>query len=252
MKQETLERLLVKERPQNKQERDLIRSLRSRFSGGLKVVERKPPRVQYDAGWEEQPRVPVGSPGGGQWTSGEGGVGSTSGSEEGIGEAGGDGNNVSAVNDGIKAIPGEHAAVLQGKVRVQNKKSVLNSSGKEVAGLAQYLGDSSDISIADTIKGKSLKDPTGTTVHELGHALDRVHGNRLSSQMAATIRADAARLNGGDRYLAAHYLSNEREMFAEVYKLTYSPSKRGAFAMGQKAAERKFARSVTAMRELRL
>jgi SPP1 gp7 family putative phage head morphogenesis protein len=42
----------------------------------LPVIEDAPVRDARDAGWEEQPRVPAGSPEGGQWASREGGVGS--------------------------------------------------------------------------------------------------------------------------------------------------------------------------------
>jgi hypothetical protein len=68
--------------------------------------------------------------------------------------------------------------------------------------------------------------------------------------MGPSIAADAAKMSDADRYLANHYLSSDAEMFAELYKLKYTPSGKGAFSLGQKAAEKRFAKSLTILDDL--
>jgi hypothetical protein len=138
-----------------------------------------------------------------------------------------------------------------GKVEFESHPTIDRPDGRQVAGLASNFGGHQVVKVADTVNGRKVRDKTGTATHEIGHTLDNSSGHSLSRSLAPTIRKDAARMSKADAYIAAHYLKNDRELFAEVYKLTHSPSKKGAFGLGQKKAEKLFAKSIAAMREIK-
>jgi len=193
-------------------------------------------------GWDESqhPRDEQGRFGEG------GGEGGGEGEGGGVAVSGG-GANKAAVQAAVNAIPKEHLKNA-GIASVTVQATIVNQNGQQIAGLARRYGSGpTEIMVANSVNGKALKDPTGTATHEIGHAIDNASGLRLSRSMAPTIHADANKLSAADKYLAQHYLSNDRELFAELYKLKYSPSKKGAFGMGQKTAEKKFAKSLAAM-----
>ena len=193
----------------------------------------------------------------GKFTDSGGGSGDSSASGGGGGDGGGGKTNIhiggsgsskDKIQSGWHSIPESHQKLLS-KISILN---VAEINGGHTQGLTTtYNRTDTTVKIADKVAGRNLKDPTGTTVHELGHAMDNLSGHAYSREVASVVREEAARLPKADARLAAHYLSNEREMFAEAYRLTYSTSGRGAFAMGQKTAEKRFPKSIAAVRALR-
>jgi hypothetical protein len=158
---------------------------------------------------------------------------------------GGSGASRAEVQKGIDNIPASHIASLRG-VSVSSQPVVTTADGRQVQGL--YQGQTRNIQIADKVMGRSIRDPQGTVTHEIGHALDSEHGLSRDRALMHTLNSDATRMRPEEAYLAGHYLSNERETFAESYRLAYSTSGKGAFGLGQKRAEKVFAKSIAAVR----
>jgi hypothetical protein len=202
---------------------------------------------------EDQPRDEAGRFGEGGGGADDGGSKPSSGKPESTPRASvsGKGANKAGVEAAVNAIPQDHYNQL-GSVEVTNNPTVSSSSGKAVAGLCTRVsGEASKIQVADQVNGRNNKDPAGTATHELGHALDNSTGHKLSSEYGPMIRAAANKMSKADQYLAQHYFQNDREMFAEVYKLAFSPSQKGAFALGQKAAEKRFGDVIQKIRAIK-
>ncbi len=165
----------------------------------------------------------------------------------------GNGANKHKVLMGAQAIPKEHANLIK-DIPIISKPTVWSSNegGREVCGTFRNDSGVLSVNIADKVVGFNSKDVAGTTVHELGHALDYRTGYKIGPQIAKIVAQEASRMSKADRYFCKHYLMNDREMFAEVYRLVYTPSKRGAFGMGQKKAEKLFAKSIEAIKAMKL
>jgi len=196
-----------------------------------------------------QPRDPKGTSTGGQWTDG------------GRARVKGPGKNKDKVQEGVDGIPEEHAKLLWdssepiNEVRVYSKKTVL-SNGRQVAGVMRdYRGSGSgiEIEVADEVRDRKVRHPIGTTVHEIGHALDYLSGQGLSDKFGPMVFQWGEKMSSSERYLASHYFTNNREAFAELYRLAYAPpSVKNAFGMGRKAAEVMFAGPLKALKEHRI
>jgi hypothetical protein len=110
-------------------------------------------------------------------------------------------------------------------------------------------GERDKIRVADTAGDRKVTAPIGVLYHEIGHAIDDRMG-RLSSKLASMLTADADKMRPDEKYLAKYWINHgPRELFAESFRLAYSTDKKGGFSMGQKRAEKVFAKSIAAIRE---
>lgn len=110
-------------------------------------------------------------------------------------------------------------------------------------------GPPSMIRVADTAGDRKVTSPTGVLYHEVGHAIDDRMGG-LSSKLASTLIADANKMKPEEKYLAKYWINHgPRELFSEAFRVAYSTDKKGGFSMGQKRAEKVFAKSIAAIRE---
>ena len=100
----------------------------------------------------------------------------------------------------------------------------------------------------DRYSYREAKDVVGTLFHEIGHAVHFRTG--LEREISPIVHREFHKnLNDWERSVARYYDSNERERFAELYRLAYEPNSRGAFGMSQKTAEYKFRDSISALRK---
>lgn len=159
--------------------------------------------------------------------------------------------------DGIKAgqdaIPASDREII-GEIAI---KAVDNMDGPgQNNWIGQFYRDLAgdphiEIATTDTM-GFPNADPTGVTVHELGHALDSaLNRYNLPGQFVWNITQDAAGLTKDMRSDAAYWLQNPKEGFAELYSLTFSPNHgkdARFFALPYPVASKVFAKSINAMR----
>lgn len=159
------------------------------------------------------------------------------------------GKSAVAVQAAVDAVPEEHVRRARlSAVRVRSVDKIVQRSGHQPAGVfRQNVDGTTEILVADTVKGMRVKDVTGVAMHELGHALDYSTG--MSSRIGSVLRSDFDRMRPEEKYLARYWGQSEKELFAEAYKLAYSPAKKGAFGMGQKRAEKVFSRSLEELRK---
>lgn len=185
----------------------------------------------------------------GRWTSGgeEGGGASVTKADV---RVTGSGKYIEKVRAAIDGLPDRVKAAAGPVVVVSTDKVIAN--GHPVLGSTppvEHRGETQLIKVADrvTLRGQSRwnADPGGTAIHEFGHALDNVVG--LSGQLEATMAEEANRLGEAQKILANHYFKNPREMFAELFRLTYGGKK--AFCMGRAKALKRFPKSVAAIKE---
>lgn len=148
----------------------------------------------------------------------------------------------------IMGLPKSHRDKLKGVI-VQNQNTIDPSVRAQVetksdSGYAgMYYPGAKHAEIVDFVStrdGKhtfAFEDQLGTTVHELGHALDYEFDLELSESgyLQEGIAQDKADLTEARRNAAEYYLSNAREMVAETYKLCFSDSGR-AFGMPKSEA----------------
>jgi hypothetical protein len=158
---------------------------------------------------------------------------------------GGNGANKSKVKEAIGLLPPNIlSAVRNTHVTISSIPS--HPKGSQGA----YSNETNSIVIADTmgIRGtaQKIKDPVGTTIHEIGHALDAKSEHRLSAKIRSIVEREFSKLSIADQYLAKYYISNEREMWAESFRATFSS--KGAFGMGKKGAERLFPEAIAFVR----
>ena len=167
----------------------------------------------------------------------------------------GSGKGHEELRSGLNLVPEHHFKML-GDVSFVSIDRIPPIGSKNTAPAGRYSpgqgpNDPSTIRVADFVKTggeiRKVKDKVGVLFHEIGHALDDRVG--LSNKLGQTLHADASKMRPEDNYLAKYWLQNNRELLAEVYKVAYSPSKKGGFNMGQKKAEKLFARSIAALRE---
>lgn len=161
----------------------------------------------------------------------------------------GPGKGKAAIKLAWNAMPDEDREVLKETGITLRSEAYIDGVDKPLAGLAVQDQDGRlTVSVADTVNDRKVADAVGTATAELGRALDYATKGKRSEMLSATIMADFLRMSVKERDLAVHYGNSPTEMFAELYRLAYSPSKKGAFAMPQKLAEKRFARSLVALR----
>lgn len=172
----------------------------------------------------DQPRVPAGSPEGGQWGQG-GGSGAPTvqlglyATDRGVREA------QAAVN----SIPTSHREALK-DVPVKVIFSNVDFS-KAAHADGMYLTSEKRIEVAQTFllgsKNMAVDSIERTTVHELGHAYDHASGYRISGGLFGRkdVSQALAALTIKERARGAYYLQDPKELFSELYALTYSRDK---------------------------
>jgi hypothetical protein len=200
---------------------------------------------------------PAGSPSGGQFAPGDGsggsgGSGEVSGDKPAGGQADhkvlGSGKNRDMIEAAVRSLPSsiyekvKDVAFISQPIIPSQK-----SGGVSVAG--RYSpGPPSMIRVADTAGDRKVKGPVGVLYHEVGHAIDDRMG--LSSRLASTLIADVDKMKPEEKYLAKYWINHgPRELFSEAFRVAYSTDKKGGFSMGQKRAEKVFAKSIAAIRE---
>lgn len=198
--------------------------------------------------------IPAGSPEGGEFAPSDGGGSSgPTGNDHRSQKIHGSGSdaNKAIVREALNSLPKDHWD-RAGDLTV----AVVQKIGGNVLGRTSYDPVTSKVDmlkIAETYKAgdqtKKNKNIGGVALHEFGHALDRYTG--WSSTLSEVLWADANKMNSSEEYLARYWLNSGKELFAEAYMLTYSKSKKGAFSMGQKRAEKVFAKSIEAIKALK-
>lgn len=151
------------------------------------------------------------------------------------------------VGEAIRAIPEEHLSLLH-DTTISLNETVQASyyhpnrgyiEEEDVLGIyhpAQGTGDDS-IQIAYRANGRDAKSISGTTLHEIGHAIDFKHGNRLGASAFNWLNYSMglARypMTDHEKQISAYYFKNTRERAAELYAMTYNPnfSAEGAFGL---------------------
>lgn len=194
----------------------------------LPVIENVP---AHDAGWEEQPRVPAGSSEGGQWTSGEGGVGGgESGTESGSGEGGG---SVAAPAQDINELrkdPVEFLHTHQAKWQEETTNGLhdMGPGNQGITGSDSYHdrmeevvpGSREAFAGYDDAELKAL-----TTYREPG--FEKINGGLREGRDLT--RGELRTVGNLDRAIASNTLSSS----AEVYRgMVVSPSSLNDFAPG--------------------
>jgi len=164
--------------------------------------------------------------------------------------------NRDKITAGLDAIPKDHYEVLAKRgVRIEMSDTVESSKNGSVNGQYSWGYGNQDniVKLADNTKFKEWKykivDPSGTTVHELGHAYDHASNWRRSAQISKYVDEDAKKMSATDREYAKYYFSNDKERYAELYRVAYSPGKT-AFHMSIKKAQKIFARSIEKLKEI--
>lgn len=158
------------------------------------------------------------------------------------------------VKAAILSLPENHRNYLSDKNVTVNELSSVKHKGRLVLGITTTRslgerGEAIDIAVSQSDGRRKNADIQGTTVHELGHAMDISHKMALSKKFGPLVAKDAAGIEDPlSKQAAAHYLSNNPEMFAELYRLAYSPGKT-SFAMKKTEAERTFSKSLSALKK---
>jgi hypothetical protein len=163
----------------------------------------------------------------------------------------GSGRNKSVIAGAIKSLPHGHLRLL-GEIAVVAVDLI-----NEARTVGLFSQASKTITVADryqTMLGKrENRDPVGTTYHEIGHALNRSANltSPLRSGLAAQMQRDLSKLTTGEQRQAKYFLSGgQHEVFAELYRLAYSPAKKGAFGGDQTRMEQVFSGSIAMLRKV--
>ena len=167
---------------------------------------------------------------------------------------------VEAMRRAIDQVPDEHWRLLEGFIEFEATRDVTGSMGVRtpLEGITIDLEGSSGetwthIKVGTQVLGRPLDDVQGTTMHEIGHALDTLYNLELSRRLAPIMRNEVAALTPQQRRYVQHYLGDDSELFADLYQLAYSRSGPGkAFGMKRAEAEKAFAKSLKALRALPL
>lgn len=181
---------------------------------------------------KDQPRVPAGSPEGGQFTS-DGGGGATS-TRVKMG-AGVTPEAVDTVKKAVDAIPEAHAKALADvpiKV-VKSTDDLRGGSGNQV-GMFRYMGDTplgieiaqtTNIQFGDSKHVVPVKNLEKVAIHEAGHALDHRNGWQLSRGLDTAIQTGVDRMTRREQQTGAYWIRDRSEAFAELYALAHNPNK---------------------------
>jgi hypothetical protein len=187
----------------------------------------------------------------GEWSHAEGAGGDKPAGGQADHKILGSGKNHGVIEGAVRSLPSRiYEKVKDVTFFSQPTIGLSASTGKSgVAGrYSKGLHGERSILIADVAGDRKVKGPVGVLYHEIGHAIDDVEG--LSSRLAQILIADADKMKPEEKYLAKYWINHgPRELFAESFRLAYSTDKKGGFSMGQKRAEKVFAKSLAAIRE---
>jgi hypothetical protein len=159
------------------------------------------------------------------------------------------------VDEAIASLPDTHRDLLARRgVNVTMQKEVQAGGHGSVLGVYKHRvwGDWGQIEIAEEygIGGRKFKsaDVPGTTVHEIGHAIDHALDWRGGTTIKRQVDIDAAAgMDWSERNYAKYYFSNEKERFAELYRVAYGQA---GFGMTAAKAQRVFANSIRILKEM--
>jgi hypothetical protein len=163
----------------------------------------------------------------------------------------GTGSNRKKIEEGINRLPPAVAEQLK-HIKVVTAPTVAHGATAQhsYSGLYSY-GETPTVTVPDSflVRGspQKLRDPIGITVHELGHALDHQSNWQLGKEFGPMVDEAAKSMSKFDREYAEHSFSNDKEKFAELFRLAFSRD--GSFEKRQAAAERIFAKPLAAIRE---
>jgi len=160
--------------------------------------------------------------------------------------------NKTKISEAVQSLPDSHFKYVN-DVRFTSQPRIKAGSSIALTNYAagQYNSENRHIRVADEIPSKDGArrnlDVTGVTYHEVGHAIDDVRG--LSRKLSDTLRADFNKMKPEEKYLARYWGQSDKELFAEAYKLAFSPAQKSAFSMGYKRAGKVFSKSIEAIRK---
>jgi len=214
--------------------------------------------------WSEadHPRVPAGQPGGGEFAGGNSGKESPRPKADAFRtDPKTTTRDLNAVKAAINAIPEKHAAeIAQVPVTLKAEVSTFGSKlGDNASAKGMFHWDGSPrIQIAQGVPFKGtlmhFQNIEGTTVHELGHALDHARGWSMSnnSEFMRLNREEMSNLSAKEKSNGAYWISDRKEMFAELYSLAHNPRVTGTAryfgGMSKARAEKVFASSLAWVR----
>lgn len=250
-------------------------------SQSLKLLERAKPH------WENQPRVPAGSPEGGQFGESNGGVTSpelsaallsavelalSESNRPTIGQSTGSAKANERVKTVIDAIPAAHAeAIKDYPVRIVRSSTAFMEDDNDIRGLTwqgmfsynKETGKVNGIYIAetapflDTTTGKlhdiEISNISKNTAHELGHAYDHFTKGEASRKLGKEMLKGLKSMKPREKKAAIKQFEFN-ECFAELYALAHNPNKgkdqRYFGNMTRKRAETVFAEALAKVKAL--
>lgn len=211
---------------------------------GQKVRSTPAPSATSSFREADHPRQPKGRETGGQFAE------KTVGGFGGEKDIRGEGKSANSIREALNAVPEEHRHLLRDTRFFSAREITSLKSGREIDGV--YMHGENTVRVADRAKGRAVRDRVGVAMHEIGHAVDFRSGKKITREIAPIAQREAQAMKPEERYLAQYWLKQDVEMAAEMYRLAYSPSNKGAFGLSRRRAEKVFASSLEKLRGMKL
>lgn len=165
-------------------------------------------------------------------------------------------SNQANIEKAIAKLPESHRDLLRRRgVKITMKERVQAGHHGDVLGVYRHFifgSEGGQIQIAEQYKigmrTFRATDTAGTTIHEIGHAIDHALDWRGGMSIRNQVDLDAkAGMSDYDLQKASYYFSNEKERFAELYRVAYGQA---GFGMTADKASKVFEKSISILKQL--